>query len=102
MVEKRQKRKEEKNGVLTRRKNVAATAVQPSYKFITAASTRLFDCLPNGALCKHRSMTIARRLPFQPLTYISHIDETLLDERMRLYQVPGLCSGNLSPLGLCA
>lgn len=47
-------------------------------------------------------MTIARRLPFQPLTYISHIDETLLDERMRLYQVPGLCSGNLSPLGLCA
>jgi hypothetical protein len=55
--------------------------------------------LPDGALCKHRSMAIARRLPFEPLTYISHIDETLLDERMRLYKVPGLRSRNLSPLG---
>jgi hypothetical protein len=71
-----------------------------SYEFITAATARLLDCLPYRALFKHRTMTIALGLSFQSLTYISHIDKTLLDERMRLYEVPSLRSRNLSPLGL--
>jgi hypothetical protein len=71
-----------------------------SYKFVAATTPRLLHRLPYRAFFENRPVAVTLGFTFQSLTHISYVHQTLLDERMWLYEIPCLCSRDLFALGL--
>lgn len=69
-------------------------------EFVASTAPRLLDGLPDGGLFEDGAVAIAPGRASQAVAHIGHVDEALLDERVRLDQVPGLGSGDLLALVL--
>lgn len=73
-----------------------------SYQFVASTAPRLVNGLPDGALFKDGPVTITFGGASKPLTYVGHVYKALLDEGMRLNQVPCFGSRDFLVPGLLA